>query len=87
MVDIITEVQGRPERQNHLFDITIIPLKWIFPYLQHKYIFVSVNKIQAKEVKWNCIKEVLIWNVKMEEVTVTLLDRKRQEIFILLELP
>ena len=46
MDDVITEVQGGPDRQREVFDGTVRALKWIFPSLTGE----TKDSVSAKEL-------------------------------------
>ena len=48
---------------------------------------VSVKKIVAGEDYWTCVKEVLGWTLNTEEGTVTLPERKPEELLTLVDIP
>ena len=60
--DVISSVQGGPDRQHRVFDGTVRALKWLFPSLPGEIKdLVSVKNIVAGEGGWTCGKEVLGW--------------------------
>ena len=57
MDDVISVVQGGPDRQHQVFDGTLRTLKWLFPSLPMDLKdSVSVKKLVAGEGGWNCAK-------------------------------
>ena len=48
---------------------------------------VSVKKIVAGEGDWTCFKEVLGWTLNTEEGTVTLPERKLEDLLTLVDIP
>ena len=88
MDDVISVVQGGPERQHRVFDGTARSLKYLFPsLLGESKDSVSVKKLLAWEGKWTYIKEVLGWTIDMEAGTVALPERKLWEILNLVDIP
>ena len=47
----------------------------------------SVKKIVAGEGDWTCVKDVLGWILDTEAGTVTFLERKLEELLILVDIP
>ena len=73
MDDVISVVQGGPDRQHRVFDGTVRALKWLFPSLPGELKdSVSVKKLVAGEGDWTCVKEVLGLIPDTEAGTVTL---------------
>ena len=71
--DVISLVQGGPNRQHQVFDGTVRALKWLFLSLPRELKdSVSVKKLVAGEGDWTCVKEVLGWILDTEAGTVTL---------------
>ena len=75
MDDVISTMQGGPERQHRVFDSTVRALKWIPPSLpgESKYL-ASVKKILVEEGDWTCVKEVLGWTIDTEAGILALPD-------------
>ena len=87
MDDVILVVQGGPDRQHQVFDGTDRALKWIFLSLPGELKdSVSVKKLVAGEGGWTCVKEVLGWILNTEAGTVTLPERKLEEILTLVDI-
>ena len=73
MDDVISVVQGGPDRQHRVFDDTVCAIKWLFPSLPGELKdSVSVQKLVAGEGDWTCVKEVLGWILDTEAGTFTL---------------
>ena len=71
--DVISLVQGGPNRQHQVFDGTVRALKWLFlSLLRELKDLVSVKKLLTGEGDWTCVKEVLGWILDTEAGTVTL---------------
>ena len=88
MDDIISVVQGGTDRQHRVFDGTVRALKWLFPSLPGDLKdSVSVKKLVAVEGDWTCVKEVLGWILDTEAGTVTLPERKLEELLPLVNIP
>ena len=88
MDDVISVVQGGPDRQHQVFDGTVRALKWLFPSLPGELKdSVSVKKLVAGEGDCTCVKEVLGWILDTEAGTVTLPERKLKELLTLVDIP
>ena len=88
MDDVISVVQGAQDRQHRVFDGTVRALKWLFPFLPGELKdSVSVKKLVAGEGDWTCVKEVLGWILDTEAGTVTLPERKLEELLTLVVIP
>ena len=62
MDDVITAVQGGPDRQHEVFCGTVRALKWIFPSLPGETKdFVIVMKLMAGKGDWTYVKDFLEW--------------------------
>ena len=88
MDDVIYTVQGGTDRQQQVFDSTVLALKWLPPsLLGEAKAPVSVKKILDGEGYWECIKDVLGWIIDTKAGTVAFLERKLQELRELLDNP
>ena len=88
MNDFISAVQGGPDFQHRVFDGTVRALKWLLPsFLGELKYLVSMKKIVMGEKGWTCVKEVMGWILDMEAGTVTLPDRKLEELLNLVDIP
>ena len=85
--DIISVVQGGPERQHQVFNRKVCTLKCLFPSLpRESKDSVSVKKLLAGEGGWTCFREVLGWIIETKAGTVALQEHKLQELQDLLEI-
>ena len=88
MDEVILVVQGGPDCQYQVFDGTVRALKWLFLSLPGELKdSVSVKKLMAGEGEWTCVKEVLGRILDTEAGTVTLPERKLEEILTLVDTP
>ena len=88
MDDVITVVQGRPERQRQVFNSTFQALKWLFPSLPGEFKgSVITKKLKTGKGDWTCVKEVLGRTIVTEAGTVALPKRKLHEQTQLLAIP
>ena len=88
MDDVISVVQGGPDRQHRVFDCTVRALKWIFPSLPGELKDLgSVKKLVAGEGDWTCVKEVLGWIFDTEAGTVALPERKLEYLLTMVDIP
>ena len=88
MDNVISVVQGGLDRQHRVFDGTVRSLKWLFPSLPGELKdLVSVKNLVAGEGDWTCVKEVLGWILDTEAGTVTLPERKLEELLTLMNIP
>ena len=80
-------VQGGADRQHRVFNSIVRALKWIFPSLPGEAKdSVLVKKLLAREGYWECVKEVLWWIIDTDAGTVSLPERKLQELRYLLNI-
>ena len=88
MDDIISAVQGVLEIQHQVFDSIVCAFKCMFTSLpEESKDWVIVKKLLAGEGRWNCVKEILGWIIDMDSGTVTLPERKIQELQYLVAIP
>ena len=88
MDDVISVVQGGPDRQHRVIDGTVRALKWLFPSLTGELKdSVIVKKIVAGKGDWTCVKEVLGRILDTEAGTVTLPERILEELLTLVDIP
>ena len=88
MDDVISAVQGGPDRQDRVFGGTVRSLKWLFSSIPGELKdSVSMKKIVAREGGWTCAKEVLGWILDTYAGTVTLPERKIEELLTLVDIP
>ena len=88
MDDVISAVQGPPYRQHRVFDGTVRAIKCLLPSLPGEIKdSVIMKKLVAGEEDWTFIKEVLGWILDTDAGTVTLLERKLEELLTLVDIP
>ena len=88
MDDLITGVQGVPERHCQVFDRTVRALEWIFPsFLGESKYPMTVKKLKAGEGNWTYVMEVLGWNIDTEAGMLALPERKIQKLNQCLAIP
>ena len=88
MDDVISVVQGGPDRQHRVIDGTVRALKWLFLSLPGELKdSVILKKLVAGEGDCTCVKEVLGWILDTEAGTVTLPERKLKELLTLVDIP
>ena len=88
MDDVISAVQGGPDRQHRVFDGTVCAVEWLFPSLTGELKdSVSVKKLVAGEGGWTCAKEIMGWILYTEAGTVTFPERNLEELLTLVDIP
>ena len=88
MDEVFSVVQGGADHQHQVFYGTACALKWLFPSLPGDLKdLVSMKKLVAGEGCWTCAKEVMGWILDTEAGTVTLLERKLEELLNLVDIP